>query len=159
MSDESSSDESRNPDEPPRPGSELEEGLDHLGKAVGGVLTRLLGPRYTQVDLDPERPVISDEADQALERAGAAMGRWLRAAGDGLKTHPTDPVKALDHVARHKDEDIADLREGEAPLAAGVRSLAGGLYRSTEAVLDIVAPRKPRPQAEQPEPEPDAGEE
>lgn len=139
-----------------RDGSELGEGLDHLGRAVGGVLTRLLGPRYTQVELDPERPVLGREADEALERAGATMGRWLRAAGDGLRAHPTDPVRALDHLAKHKDDGDLELREGEAPLAAGMRSLAGGLYRSTEAVLDVVAPRRPKAAAEESEePAPD----
>ncbi|MCB9778993.1 MAG: hypothetical protein H6742_10550 [Alphaproteobacteria bacterium] len=125
------------------PESELEAGLDHLGKAVGGVLTRLLGPRYTKVELDPERPVLGAEADRAVERAGDRMGRWLRATGDGLKAHPTDPIRALDHAAKHKDEDV-EVREGEAPFAAGARALASGLYRSTEAVLDVVAPRRSR---------------
>lgn len=130
------------------PQSELGAGLDHLGRAVGGVLTRLLGPRYTQVELDPQTPVLGAEADAAVERAGAVMGRWLNAAGDGLRSHPTDPLAALDHAARHR-EDEPSLREGEAPLAAGVRALAGGLFRSTEAVLDKVAPRRPKqPQGE-----------
>lgn len=125
------------------PGSELEEGLDHLGKAVGGLLTRLLGPRYTQVELEPDKPVLGAEADAAVDRAGATMGRWLKAAGDGLKSHPTDPIAALDHASKHRDEE-PELREGEAPLAAGARAFAGGLYRSTEAVLDAVAPRRPK---------------
>jgi len=127
-------------------GSELEEGLDHLGRAVGGVLTRLLGSRYTQVELDPDRPVISPEVDDAVDRAGAAVGRWLHAAGEGLVRHPTDPAAAVGHASAHKDDDL-ELREGEAPLAAGVRALAGGLYRSSEAVLDVVAPRRPRQDA------------
>ena len=127
--------------------SELEEGLDHLGKAVGGVLTRLLGSRYTQVEVDPEKPVLGPEADAAIERAGEKMGRWLKAAGEGLHSHPTDPIAALDHAAKHKSDQV-EVREGEAPLAAGMRALAGGLYRSTEAVLDVVAPRKPKPGAE-----------
>ena len=129
---------------PPRSSaSELEEGLDHLTRAVGGVLTQLLGTRYTQVELDPKRPVISPQADRAVERAGARMGRWLRAAGEGLTEHPTDPVAALDHASKHRREEV-ETREGEAPLAAGARALAGGLYRSTEAVLDVVAPRRPK---------------
>ena len=122
--------------------SELEEGLNHLGRAVGGVLTRLLGSRYTQVDLDPERPVISPEVDEAMDRAGAAVGRWLHAAGEGLARHPTDPAAAVGHASAHKDDDL-ELREGEAPLAAGVRALASGLARTGAAVLDVVAPRHP----------------
>ncbi len=140
-----------------RPGSELEEGLDHLGKAVGGVLTRLLGSRYTRVELDPERPVISPEADEAVDRAGRLVGRWLNATGQGLRSHPTDPLAALNHANAHLRDEV-ELREGEAPLAAGARSLAGGLYRSTEAVLDIVAPRRPKSPAEQAEDETGADE-
>ena len=132
---------------PERETSELEQGLNALGRTVGGVMTRLLGSRYTQVELDPDKPVISREADEAMERAGESLGRWLKATGEGLKTHPTDPIKAMEHAGRHKDE-APELREGEAPLAAGMRVLAGGLYRSTEAVLDVVAPRRPKAGAE-----------
>lgn len=132
--------------------SELEQGIEQVGRVVGGVLTQLVGSRYTKVELDPEKPILGTEADEAVKRLGSTVGRWLLATGEGLKNNPTDPIAALEHVSQHHDVD-PELREGEAPLAAGARVLADGFMRSTEALLDVVAPRK-RPAGSEPTDEP-----
>lgn len=125
------------------PPSDLEDGLHHLGRAFGGVLTRLLGPRVTGQPLDPEKPVLGPEADRVVGEVGDTMGRWLHAAGTSLKDHPTRPGKVIDQTVRHAADDVS-TREGETVLTEGLRSFAGGMYKATEAVLDKVAPRKPK---------------
>jgi len=130
-----------------RVASELEEGMHHLGRTMGGLATRLLGQKITGLEVDPDKPVISKEADQAIEDLGSAAGRWLDAAGKGLRAHPDSPSAALDEMMSHREVEV-DTPEGVAPLTAGLRSLAGGLYKSTEAVLDMVAPRKSTGQTE-----------
>jgi len=124
-----------------RVASELEEGMHHLGRTMGGLATRLLGSKVTGIEIDPEKPVISKEADQAIDELGSTAGRWLDAAGKGLRAHPSSPSAALDEMMSQREVEV-DPPEGVAPLTAGLRSLAGGLYKSTEAVLDKVAPRK-----------------
>jgi hypothetical protein len=141
MSGERGADGARDPGEP----SELEQGIEQVGRVVGGVLTQLVGSRYTKVELDPDKPVLGAEADETVKRVGSTLGRWLLATGEGLKNNPTDPIAALEHVSQHHDVD-PELREGEAPLAAGARVLASGVKRSTEALLDAVAPRKSKPE-------------
>ena len=115
--------------------------MHHLGRTMGGLATRLLGQKITGLEVDPDKPVISKEADQAIEELGSAAGRWLDAAGKGLRAHPDSPSAALDEMMSQREVEV-EPPEGVAPLTAGLRSLAGGLYKSTEAVLDKVAPRK-----------------
>lgn len=141
MSGERRADEAEGPGE----ASELEQGIEQVGRVVGGVLTQLVGSRYTKVELDPEKPVLGAEADETVKRLGSTLGCWLLATGEGLQNNPTDPIAALEHVSKHHDVD-PELREGEAPLAAGARVLASGVIRSTEALLDAVAPRKTKPE-------------
>lgn len=125
--------------------SELEEGVEHLGRALGGVMSKLLGEKVTGIRLEADRPVIGAEADQALDELGSTAGRWLRAAGEGLKRHPASPGQALETMLEERHAPV-QTEEGIAPLTAGLKNLAGGLYKSTEAVLDKVAPRKARPE-------------
>ena len=124
--------------------SELEEGAEHLGRALGGVMTKLLGKKVTGREPDTERPVLGPEADQALDQAGATVGRWLNAAGRALQEHPTSPTRAVEEAGRVSREEPMPDEEGLAPLSVGLKSLGKGLYKTTEAVLDKVAPRKPR---------------
>lgn len=123
--------------------SELEEGVEHLGRALGGVMSKLLGEKITGIPVDAERPVIGAQADQAIDELGSTAGRWLRAAGEGLKRHPGSPGQALETMLEERHAPV-ETEEGVAPLTAGLKTLAGGLYKSTEAVLDKVAPRKPK---------------
>lgn len=122
-------------------GSELEDGLHHLGNVLGGVATRLLGSSVTGRRVD-ERPSISPEADAIITDLGDNLGRLFQAAGRALESHPTDPGAALDAAARATSHPVSP-GEGEAPLTAGLRSLGRGLAATSEAMLDRVAPRKP----------------
>ncbi len=122
-------------------GSELEEGVEHLGRVLGGVATRLFGEKVTGRKVDPARPAISAEADAAIAGLGDNLGRLLSAAGRALQEHPAEPGKAVEEVRQHAADPVR-TSEGEAPLTVGLRDLAEGVYRSTEAVLDRVAPRK-----------------
>lgn len=124
------------------PASELEESLQHLGKAVGGVMTRLFGEKLTGVHVDPERPVIGREVDQAVTALGDTVGRLLHAVGAGLEAHPTEPGAMVDEV-RAAQQAPLEVPEGEAPLTVGLRSLGRGLSRSAEALMDKVSPRRP----------------
>jgi hypothetical protein len=127
----------------PRPRSEFEEGVQHFGNVLGGVMTRLLGERVTGQAIDPHKPLLGPNADLAIDKLGDTMGRLLNAAGRGLSAHPDRPVQALDETVRLANEPV-ETEEGVAPLTEGLRSLANGLYKTTEAVLDRVAPRKPK---------------
>lgn len=127
--------------------SELERGLQSLGKAFTGVTGRLLGPKAIgRAELPPE-VAISPEADDALEKAGADLGRILHATGEGLKRHPMDPAGAL-RTARAHQSDPVEAEPGWSPLTAGILNLGGGLAKVAEGVLDVVAPRKPRADGE-----------
>jgi hypothetical protein len=126
--------------------SELEVGIDQLGKVFGGVMTRLLGAGVTGRATNPERSVLGAEADRTVDQVGDTVGRFLKAAGESLKAHPTDPIQVVGETLKHSADPV-EAREGEAPLTEGIRSLAGGLYKTTEAILDLVAPRKPKGEA------------
>ena len=130
-----------------RPESELEQSMHHLGKTLGGVMGRLFGEKATGIKVDPETPVLGKDGDEALEVLGQEMGRWLRAAGEGLRQHPTAPGKAVE-VMKEVSAAEVEVEEGSSPLSQGLRTFASGLYRSTEAVLDKVAPRRPKPEEE-----------
>ena len=129
------------PSPPPPLGSELEDGLQHLGNVLGGVATRLLGSSVTGRSLD-ERPSISPQADALITDVGDNLGRLFHAAGRALESHPTEPGAALNAAARSASEPVSP-EVGEAPLTAGLRSLGRGLAATSEAMLDRVAPRKP----------------
>ena len=121
--------------------SELEEGVEHLGRAFGGVMTRLFGAKVTGQEAPEQRPVVSPEADAAIDQAGRTLGRWLHAAGEALAEHPAAPSEALDAARKAAPNEVPE-EEGLTPLSVGLKSMAKGLARSGEAVLDQVAPRK-----------------
>jgi hypothetical protein len=127
----------------PREKSDLEQGLESFGRALTGVTGRLLGPRAIGRTELPAEPAISPEADAALEKAGADLGRLLHATGEGLKAHPLDPAGALRTVREHQADPV-DTEPGWSPLSAGLLNLGGGLAKVAEGVLDAVAPRRPR---------------
>ncbi len=123
--------------------SELERGLEGLGRALTGVTGRLLGPKAIgRTELPPE-VAISPEADQALADVGEGLGRLLHATGEGLKAHPLDPGQAFKTVRAHQSDPVT-AEPGWSPLSAGLLNLGDGLARVAEGVLDVVAPRKPR---------------
>ena len=120
--------------------SELEEGVEHLGQMVGGVLTRLLGEKVTGVPIDHDKPTVSAEADKAIEDVGQRVGRFLHAVGQGMRAHPDDPSKAWEEAREHPDEPHP--AEGETELTEGVRAFVGGVLKTTEKALDKISPRK-----------------
>lgn len=121
--------------------SELEDAAAGIGRALGGVMTQLFGPGVTGIAPPADRPVISPEADDAIDRGGARLGQWLHGAGEALAHHPLDPSRMVDDANRIAHEPMPS-EPGLTPLSIGLRSLAGGLYKTAEAVLDQVAPRK-----------------
>jgi len=115
----------------PDPSSQLEDSLDDLRDLAAGLAAKLLGPKAARgMAIDPEKPVLSAEADKVIEDLGASLGRVLEAAGDGLRrstaagrenpaaTPPADP---------QADAAEDDSLEGWSPLVLGARSLATGL--------------------------------
>ena len=126
------------------PTSEFERGVESFARVVEGVAGKVLGPKALGRKGPPPGPVISEEADRALEQATEAMGRYLHAAGEGLKAHPFAPGEAV-RTAQEKVTEEPPTPEGWSPLVGGMRSLSGGLFRVAEGVLDQVAPRKKRP--------------
>lgn len=127
--------------------SELERGLENFGRALTGVTARLLGPRSVGRETLPPEAAISPEADAALEKVGEDLGRVLHAAGEALKEHPLDPEEALKAAKERASEPVV-AEEGWSPLASGLANLGGGLAKVAEGVLDVVAPRKPKGDAE-----------
>lgn len=123
--------------------SELEQGIEALGRTLTGVTARLLGPKAVGKQELPEGPALGVEADKALEEAADTMGRLLHAAGEGLKEHPLDPVEAAKTAQTHV-EDPVEGKNGWSPLVTGLGELGEGLLKVTEGVLDAVAPRKPK---------------
>ena len=124
--------------------SELDRGLESLGKVVEGVAGRLLGPKVLGKGELPDGPALSEDADRAIEEAGETVGKLLNAAGVALKEHPLDPSAAVRTAQAHTDDPVP-TPEGYSPLVGGMRSLGGGLFKVAEGVLDKVAPRKPKP--------------
>lgn len=130
--------------------SELERGIESLGKALTGVTGRLLGPKAIGRETLPPEPAISPEADEAVSKAAEDLGRLLNAAGEALKAHPLEPAEAL-KTARAKTDEPVVAEDGWSPLAAGLVNLGGGLAKVAEGVLDVVAPRKSKtPEGEDP---------
>jgi hypothetical protein len=129
--------------------SDLERGLESFGRALEGVTGRLFGPKAIGKEVLPEQVAISPEADAAIEKVGDDLGRLLNAAGEALKEHPLDPAEAV-KAARDHTGDPVTPEEGWSPLAAGLVNLGGGLAKVAEGVLDVVAPRKPKPSADDP---------
>lgn len=123
--------------------SDLEQGLQSLGRAATGLAGRLLGPKAIGRHELPPESSISPEVDEAITRAGAQVGRVLHATGEGLKAHPLHPAEAL-RTARASSEDPIEPDPGWTPLAAGIKNLGGGLAKVAEGVLDVVAPRRPK---------------
>jgi hypothetical protein len=123
--------------------SELEEGVEHIGQMVGGVLTRLLGEKVTGVPIDPDKPTVSADADKAIEDAGQRVGRFLHAVGKWMRAHPDDPSKAWEEAREHPEEPHPT--EGETELTEGVRAFVGGVLKTTEKAFDRISPRKSDP--------------
>ncbi len=121
--------------------SELDAGLESLGRVVNGVAGRLLGPKAIGREALSETPAISEEVDAAVERAGDLVGRLLHTTGEALKEHPLDPAGIINAV-QHPSEDPVPSPEGWSPLAGGLRSLGEGMMAVAEGVLDKVAPKK-----------------
>lgn len=140
------------------PKSDLEAGLESLGKAFTGVTGRLFGPKAIGRERLPPEPAISPETDAAIEKAAIDLGRALHAAGEALKEHPTQPGQAW-QAAREHAHDPVETEEGWTPLATGFVNLGGGLAKVAEGVLDQVAPRKPKPPEGDASADPAAGEE
>ncbi len=129
-------------DKPPRDASsELQAGVEQVSKVVGGVLSNLFGTRATGIPR-PESPVLGEEADATLRELGATVGRALHAAGQQLEADPAHPARAIERSWADRDTAPAlEVEEDDAPLSAGVRTLARGLSRTTEVLLDqLVAP-------------------
>lgn len=124
--------------------SDLEQGLESLGKVLTGVAGRLLGPKAVGKEALGPEPTLSPEADELIEKAGEVAGRYLHATGEALKEHPLAPGKALDAARGHLDDPLAPP-PGSAPLVEGLKTLGSGLEKVAEGLLDQVAPRKPRP--------------
>lgn len=121
--------ETGNNAEGPEVRSELDEGLDDLRKLARGLAGKLLGPRMGD-DEPPARPIISPEADEAIDNLGATLGHWLRAAGDSMLAHPGDPEEAMRETterarAEEPTQEIDD--EGWSPLVQGARAFGAGL--------------------------------
>lgn len=129
-------------DTPPRSGSELEEGLNHMAKVASGLATRLFGENVTGRPTDPNKSTLSPDADDVVTGLGDNLGRMFNAAGNALKEHPTRPGRMLNETLDNIRAPIT-VEDGGAPLTSGLRSLADGLFHTTEAVLDRVAPRRP----------------
>ncbi len=127
------------PEERDKPGDELTDAVDRIGRGVWGLGTRLFGARVVPPPTGESTP-ISPEAEAAIDAAGATVGRWLHAAGKAMAAHPMDPKGAVDE-ARERLVDVPEPGEGETVLTAGIRDLGGGLYKVAEGVLDVVAPR------------------
>ena len=123
--------------------SDLEEGLEALGRTLTGVTSRLLGPKAVGKSQQPEHTTLGPEADKALEEIGEKLGQVFHAAGEGLREHPLDPVEAVKSAQGHVHETV-EAPEGWSPLVGGLTSLGSGLLKVSEGVLDVVAPRKPK---------------
>lgn len=87
--------------------SDLEQGLESLGKVLTGVAGRLLGPKAVGKEALGPEPTLSPEADELIEKAGEVAGRYLHATGEALKEHPLAPGKALDAARGHLDDPLA----------------------------------------------------
>lgn len=126
--------------------SDLETAVDDLGKLATGLAGKLFGPKLVGKDkLDPDQPVLSPEADRAIDQVGENIGRLLHAAGEGLKKRPLDPVQALGEAEQAaRAEELPPPPEGWSELSGGLKNLAEGFGSVAEGVLDVVAPRKPK---------------
>ena len=127
--------------------SELERGIESLGRALTGVTGRLLGPKAIGRETLPPESAISPEADETLAKVGDDLGKLLNAAGAALEAHPLDPAAAVREARAHTSDEVHP-EEGWTPLAAGLVKLGGGLAKVAEGVLDVVAPKKPKEGAE-----------
>lgn len=125
--------------------SEFSAGAEALSRMATGIAARLLGPRAVRRDTMPETPAISPEIDQAIGAAGDALGRLLHATGEAMKHHPADPAGVAREAQAHLNDPV-EVPEGWSPLSVGVRSMGGGLLKVTEGVLDVVAPRRQKPE-------------
>lgn len=130
---------------------DLSEGLADLGKFATGVAGKVLGPRADMAADEADRTVVSPEVDDAIEKAGAAVGHWLRSAGEAMDEHRTEPGEAVD-AAREKasepaetgpdDDGWSPLVQGAKVFGKGVGAVAGELF---DTLADEVSRKKERP--------------
>ncbi len=118
--------------------SELQAGIEQVGKVLGGVLTGLLGSRSTGIK-PTDGPILGKGADEKLHELGDRVGRVLNAAGQHLSEDPSHPAKALERSWTDRDAPV-DVDDGDTPLSVGLRAFAKGLSRTTESLLDQIAP-------------------
>jgi hypothetical protein len=123
--------------------SELEKGVEGLGRALESAAGQLFGAKVIGKELPPDQVAISEETDAAMRKAGEDLGKLLHAAGKGLEAHPLDPAAAIEEAKAHRD-DTLDPEPGLTPLSVGLKHLGGGLLRVAGGVLDTVAPKKKR---------------
>ena len=74
-----------------RVASDLEDGVESLGRDFEGAMTRLFGERITGQKIDPEKPVLGEDTDKALGQVSQSLGRLLNAAGKSMQDNPTRP--------------------------------------------------------------------
>ncbi len=130
---------------------DLSDGLHDLGKFATGVAGKVLGPRADVAEGEPDRTVVTPEIDGAIEKAGEAVGHWLRSAGEGMTEHPTEPGDAVDATREKGREservDSAD-DDGWSPLVQGARVFSEGVGAVAGELFDTLADevsRKPKP--------------
>ena len=133
--------------------SDLESGLNDLGRLARGLAGKVVGPRA-----DPLRPegqsVVSPEVDQTLEGVGNTLGHWLKAAGEAMNENPDAPNKAIDETLEKGREAQIEERadeEGWSPLVQGARVFSEGLGQVTASLLDslVAETGRKRPGAEE----------
>jgi len=121
---------------------DLSDGLHDLGKFATGVAGKVLGPKADLAnEEDPERTVVTPEIDDAIEKAGAAVGHFLRAAGEGFKENPAEPAEAVDATrekARKKAETAPD-EDGWSPLVQGAKVFGEGVGAVAGELFDTLA--------------------
>ena len=125
------------------PKSDLEKGIEGIGRALEGVAGRILGPKAVGKDVLPEEPSISAETDRRIEALATEVEKLMHAAGKGLEAAPLNPAAAFDAAKAHREDEI-EPPVGWSPLVGGARDLSRGLGKVAEGVLDKVAPKRGR---------------
>lgn len=125
----------------------LSDGLFTLGKLATGVAGKVLGPRADLAADEPSRTVTTPELDDAIEKAGATVGHWLRSAGDGMSENPADPAEAVDAArekAREGQAETASDDDGWSPLVQGAKVFSEGVGAVAGELLDTLADQTSR---------------
>ena len=131
--------------------STLDNSLEDLRHLAGGMAAKLFGTKaVSRLDIDPDKTVLSPEADRAIEDIGASIGRFLHAAGEEItraaspqpSEQDTEPAKDETPSETHEDPAEASLddEEGWSPLVIGARSLAKSLSAVAGDVFERISP-------------------